>query len=191
MRLVALCTIALAAARADAGSLRQAVVGEPGFQLLYARAKRFCGGFEVRAVRTEHPIADVDTATLFLLEPPPKLGLDAKPMISARELERFSSWRVRLLNTLAMIQKRADAATDDIAAQAHTIVAERYAVELLLRTAVPKTLADGDEPVIDAFCDGIGVMADPIIDDIEYRLTACRALLPNADPGFWDTVCTR
>lgn len=191
MRLLAACALVVVATTAVAGPVHQEVTGEPGFALLYARAKRFCGGFEVRAVRTEDSIADVDTATMFLLEPPPKLGLDPAPLISAGELQRFSSWRVRLLGTLAMIQKRADAAQSSIEVQAHTIVAERYAAELLLRTAVPKGIADGDESVIDAFCDGVGAMADPIIDDIEHRLAACRALLPNADPGFWDTVCSR
>ncbi len=189
MRWLAACLFVATSTAAAAAPVREDVAGEPGFALLYARAKRFCGGFEVRAVRTQDAIADVDTAPLYLLLPPPKLGLDASPPISSAELTRFSSWLVRFESTLAMIQKRADASRD-IAVVAHTIVAERYAAELLLRTAVPKSLLGGDA-AIEAFCDQLGEMADPILDDIQRRLTACRALLPNADPGFWDAVCSR
>src|SRR5882757_570765 len=90
-------TIGLAVA---APPVRQELPGEPGFNVLYGRAKRFCGGFEVRAVRTDAPIADLDTAPVFLLEAPPKLGLDPSPPISAKELERLSAWLVRFQSAL-------------------------------------------------------------------------------------------
>src|SRR3954451_1854091 len=103
-----LCVVVLAGSiglAVAAPAIRQDLPGEPGFKVLYGRAKRFCGGFEVRAIRTDAPIADLDTAPLFLLQPPPKLGLDASPPISAKELERLSSWMIRLGSALDLVRK--------------------------------------------------------------------------------------
>lgn len=173
------------------------IAGLAGFSIKRKPDATHCGGFAIvttrpkKVAKDDQPMADV-----FALEFPTGLSFDDKHKTAS--VKKFDAFLQKLSTVGAASREYYEKKMHDGDVVAKMAGAARMAqiftrlASLLARAEIPLDVRTGDfaQDKIDAFCDRLVEVAEPIQALAEQAMTECAAKKAIVNGGWWDPVCT-
>jgi hypothetical protein len=173
------------------------IAGLAGFSIKRKVDATHCGGIAIVTTRArkiakdDQPLADV-----FALEFPTGLSFDDKH--KTESMKKFNAFLQKLTTVGAASREHYEKQIQSGDAVAKMAAAARMAqiftrlASLLARAEIPADVRSGDfaQDKIDAYCDELVRVAEPIQAMAEQAIAACASKKPQINGGWWDPVCT-
>lgn len=172
------------------------IAGFAGFSIKRTPDPTHCGGIAIvttrakKVAKDDQPLADV-----FALEFPTGLSFDDKH--KSESLKRFNAFLQRMSIVGAAAREHYEKQMHEGDVVAKMAGAARMAqiftrlASLLARAEIPKDVREGDfaQDKIDAFCDRLVEVAEPMQGLAEQAMTECAAKKKIVNGGWWDAIC--
>jgi hypothetical protein len=182
--------------------LRDADGPVPGLDAFATKLKqdsKHCGGSSLVTTRVPgKAIAKDDQLLAALFEISSPKGLDFSDAKKAASERRFQIWladmqraggaaRDHYIKTLATADARAK-----IIALARIAQIQYRVASSMVRMEIPADVRSGEFAAekIDAFCDKLAEVAEPLLTKAEEAATACAAASSGVPAGWWAAICT-
>ena len=172
------------------------IEGFAGFSIKRKPDTTHCGGIAIVTTRAKKvPKDDQPLADVFSLEFPTGLSFDDKH--KTESLKKFNAFLQRMTIVGAAAREHYEKQMHDGDVVAKMAGAARMAqiftrlASLLARAEIPKDVREGDfaQDKIDAFCDRLVEVAEPMQGLAEQAMTECAAKKKIVNGGWWDAVC--
>ncbi len=175
------------------------VAGMPSVHVSYVSDDRFCSGTALTTT-IAGPVAanDEPLRAFFAVSAPTGLSFDPDDKSAVEEsLRRFNAF-VETMKTLGATATKhyeeqlrsTDPAVSVPAAARISQISHRFAT-VMLHMEIPEDVRTGEfaEDKINAFCDKMEDVAEPLLQRAQEAATQCAARASEAGPGWWENVC--
>jgi hypothetical protein len=173
------------------------IAGLAGFSIQRKVDPNHCGGIAIvtkrakKIAKEDQPLADV-----FALEFPTGLSFDDKHKTAS--MKKFNAFLQQLTKVGAASREYYEKQLQTGDPVAKMTAAARMAqlftrlASVLARVEIPFDVRTGDfaQDKIDAFCDRLVEVAEPIQGMAEQAMAACASKKAQVNGGWWDPVCT-
>jgi hypothetical protein len=173
------------------------IAGLAGFSIKRKTDPNHCGGIAIVTTRAKKVAKDDQAlADVFALEFPTGLSFDDEHKTAS--LKKFNAFMQQLTTVGAASRAYYEKKMHDGDVVAKMAGAARMAqiftrlASLLARAEIPLDVRTGDfaQDKIDAFCDRLVEVAEPMQGMAEQAMTECAAKKKIVNGGWWDPVCT-
>lgn len=172
------------------------IAGLPGFSIKRKVDPTHCGGIAIitkrakKIAKDDKPLADV-----FALEFPKGLSFDDKNKTAS--LKKFNAFLQQMTKVGAASrehyekQMKSGEPVAKVAAAARMGQLFTRMASLLARAEIPQDVRSGDfvEDKINAFCDRLIEVAEPIQAMADQAISVCAEKAKTINVGWWDPVC--
>ncbi len=180
------------------------VPGVPGWKIQRKPNKNHCGGIAIVTVRGKKKLAadEQPMANVFALEFPKGLNFSPDPKdkkVKEASLRKFNDFVQKMMKTGGDARTfYEETISKDKSVEARARATARMAqiqmrlASVLARAEIPKDVRTGEFAAekIEAFCDQLTGVAEPLLVAAEQAMTTCAEATANAPAGWWTSVCT-